>query len=413
MITMILQEKEGKSMEEKITYRSILKQKEFLKLMMAGFINRFGDSIDAIASAWIVYQLTNNAAWSAIIFGINKLPTVFVTPLVGPWAESHNKKRIMIVTDIIRALCVAFVATGYLLGFLEAWMLMITTLIISTVEAFRSPASMVMTSLVLESKYYEHGISLSSTVSSIIELVGTAMAGGIIAVVGIAGAIYIDMGTFLASAFIEMFIRTKEEKKERERFNAKEYMSSLTEGIQYLHKNSVLWFYLCAAVFLNATLVPFNSLQAPLANEIFKSGAEILSFLGAAVTSGLTLGTFCYPFVKEKLKKRTIFYIGSMCIGVYYGMCVLCMPFYGEKWFRYGFVVMTGLMFGSFVSLLMALFQIEFKIYGSRPPCTIRSGSDFVECCSNTGNIICAEWVADSLQYENSAFSCIRDRDCR
>lgn len=54
-----------------------------MKMMIAALINRFGDSIDAIASAWIVYEITNNAAWSALIFGINKVPSILITPLAG------------------------------------------------------------------------------------------------------------------------------------------------------------------------------------------------------------------------------------------------------------------------------------------------------------------------------------------
>lgn len=66
---------------KKIGYKDIFKQKEYMKMMVAALINRFGDSIDAIASTWIVYELTGSAVWSAVIFGVNKVPSVFVTPL--------------------------------------------------------------------------------------------------------------------------------------------------------------------------------------------------------------------------------------------------------------------------------------------------------------------------------------------
>ena len=88
---------------EKIGYKDIFKQKEYMKMMVAALINRFGDSIDAIASTWIVYELTGSAVWSAVIFGVNKVPSVFVTPLAGAWVEGRNKKAIMIITDLIRA----------------------------------------------------------------------------------------------------------------------------------------------------------------------------------------------------------------------------------------------------------------------------------------------------------------------
>ena len=61
-------------------------------MMVAALINRFGDSIDAIAFTWIVYELTGSAVWSAVIFGVNKVPSVFVTPLAGAWVEGRNKK---------------------------------------------------------------------------------------------------------------------------------------------------------------------------------------------------------------------------------------------------------------------------------------------------------------------------------
>ena len=163
--------------EQKIGYRDIFRQTEYMKIMIAALINRFGDSIDAIASTWIVYEITGNAAWSAIIYGVNRIPSIIITPLAGAWVEGQKKKTIMIVTDLIRAVCVAFVATGYLFGFLQAWMLLVTTLTISTVEAFRGPASAALTPKVLEKEYYEYGISLSTTLSSMVELIGTAGGG--------------------------------------------------------------------------------------------------------------------------------------------------------------------------------------------------------------------------------------------
>lgn len=114
-----MKEKKKKS----IGYRDVLGQKEYCKMILASLINRFGDSIDAIAFTWIVYELTGNAVWSAVIFGANNVPSVLVTPLAGVWVEGRNKKRIMVVTDLIRGVCVALIATFYLTGILQAWML--------------------------------------------------------------------------------------------------------------------------------------------------------------------------------------------------------------------------------------------------------------------------------------------------
>lgn len=80
--------------EKKIGYKDVLHQTQYMKMILASLINRFGDSIDAIASSWIVYELSGNAAWSAIIYGVNKIPTVLITPLAGAWVEGRKKRRL-------------------------------------------------------------------------------------------------------------------------------------------------------------------------------------------------------------------------------------------------------------------------------------------------------------------------------
>lgn len=55
-------------MNTKVNYRTIFAQKEYMKIVLAAIINRFGDSVDAVAYTWLVYELTGNAGWSALIF---------------------------------------------------------------------------------------------------------------------------------------------------------------------------------------------------------------------------------------------------------------------------------------------------------------------------------------------------------
>lgn len=346
-------------MEKKIGYKDIFHQKEYVKIIIAALINRFGDSIDAIASAWIVYELTSNAAWSAIIFGVNKIPSVLVTPLAGAWVEGRKKKNIMVVTDIIRAACVAFVATGYLMGFLQAWMLIITSLIISTAEAFRGPAGTALTPKVLEKEYYGYAMSLMSTLSTVVEIIGTAVAAAIIAVLTTAGAIYLDMVTFLLSALIILFVNSNEHDMQKVKFEPREYRNTLTEGMRYTGKKRQVRTIVIICVFLNAILVPFNSLQAPLSTEILKGGAEILSILGIATMAGMLLGSVTYPMVSKKLGDNKIILFGGSGVGLYYVLLVVCQPFYTSRIFMYGFVAVASAVFGYFAALLTSYINVE------------------------------------------------------
>ena len=63
-------------------YRTLLKNRNYTKLLSANMINRLGDGIDSIAFTWLTYALTKNASLSAIVFAANVLPTVFI-PATG------------------------------------------------------------------------------------------------------------------------------------------------------------------------------------------------------------------------------------------------------------------------------------------------------------------------------------------
>ena len=343
--------------EQKIGYRDIFRQTEYMKIMIAALINRFGDSIDAIASTWIVYEITGNAAWSAIIYGVNRIPSIIITPLAGAWVEGQKKKTIMIVTDLIRAVCVAFVATGYLFGFLQAWMLLVTTLTISTVEAFRGPASAALTPKVLEKEYYEYGISLSTTLSSMVELIGTAgggtaVAAVIIAAIGTSGAIYVDMATFLMSALIIAFVNTKEQNLVVQKFDRKTYVKDLADGFSYVKKDAIIRIFLLLAVFLNAILVPLNSLQAPLAGDILGGGAEILSILGISITIGMLLGSVTYPMVQRIIPGKGLWIASGLGIALFYIMLPVCRPLYTSRILVYAFTAVFSFILGYTVALV-------------------------------------------------------------
>lgn len=345
--------------EKKIGYKDVFCQAEYMKMILASLINRFGDSIDEIASTWIVYELSGNAAWSAIIYGVNKIPTVLITPLAGAWVEGRKKKTIMIVTDLIRALCVAFVATGYLMGFLQAWMLLITTFTISTVEAFRGPANSALTPRVLDKECYEYGMSLMSTLGSIVELIGAAIAAGIIAIIGTAGAIYVDMATFTLSALIIMTVNSKEHELKKQKFDRKEYVNSLLDGFKYVKKDKLILFISAVAIFLNAILVPLNSLQAPMASEILHGGAEVLSILGIASTLGMLLGSFTFPMLQKKLSDKLVLILGALGIAAFYIGIPLFEPFYSSKIFMYGFVAFISAFFGFVFSLCNTFLNVK------------------------------------------------------
>ena len=80
---------------EKKNYRQLLSQKQYLKLLLADTVNRFGDAIDVIAYSWVMYEITGSESLMALVVGLNFVPTVFLTPIAGAMVDRMSKKRVM------------------------------------------------------------------------------------------------------------------------------------------------------------------------------------------------------------------------------------------------------------------------------------------------------------------------------
>lgn len=343
-----------------VGYKEVFKQKEYMKLILANLINRFGDSIDSVAFTWLVFSLTNSAGWSAIIFGVNRLPTIFLQPFAGAMVEHMNKKYIMILMDIMRGICVSIVAILFVFKLLNPWILLGLTIVISSAEAFRNPASTAVLPKILDSGCYEFGISLNSTLSNVVELVGLASVGAIIALFGTHTAILIDAVTFCLSALIIFFIDTREEKKTKIKLSIKDYLETLKGGLEYIRRKRVILNFVLLAMVANAILVPLNSLQAPLVKDILKQGEYMLSVISFTLMLGLGIGSAAYPYMARKLKTGTIVFTGGISISFYYLVLVLCGIISSNPVPVYIICTITSFITGIALSLLISALNVQF-----------------------------------------------------
>ena len=325
--------------QNKKMYGEIFKEREYRKLIFATVINRFGDSVDAIAFTWLVYQITHSAAWSAIVFALNTLPNVVVQPFAGAIVEKMDKKHVIVATHLLRAVIITLFALLYRAGLVNALVMAIFTLVITTVESFNLPATSAFTMQVVKKEHMTCGMSLNSMLSSAASLAGTGAAGVIIATAGVSAAMMIDVVTFGVAAVLISAMKagrvaiteaaqneaskTTSEAGETENKKEQSKIEFFLDGFRYVASSRVICNYGLLAVALNFMLIPINALQAPIASEIFKMGGEILSIAGAFAAIGGIAGSAFVPVLSQKLSPLKMIMLGTSLLGA--GMlCMAC-----------------------------------------------------------------------------------------
>lgn len=345
---------------QKVGYQDVFTQKEYCKIILANLISRFGDSIDAIAFTWLVYEVTKSASLSAIVFALNQLPTILVQPFAGPVVENMSKKAIMVFTDICRGLMIVCLAILYYFGDLQTWYLFAFTLIISSVEAFRIPAGMAVIPKLIEPKYYSYANSLNTTLCKIFELIGLGASGIIIASFGIHVAFYIDAITFFMSGVILTFLNVTEERNKESKMNVKSYFENLRAGFVYLKDQPVIRNFCIMGIVINAVVVPLNSLQGPLVSEVLGQGSDLLSIFGIALTAGMGIGSVLYPKISEKIPARKLIAVSGVVVGASMYSYTLGRFFNTGVWAIVALTIVASFTLGTATSMITSSLSVQF-----------------------------------------------------
>lgn len=345
--------------------------KDFKKLVVANCINRFGDSIDAIALTWLVYSITGSAFWSALYYACNQLPSVLIQPFAGAIVEKHSKRNTMIVTDILRGIAVGLLAIIYGNGIMHPVITIIFTLTVSSVEAFRVPAGNAFVTFVVKDDQYENAISKNASFSTVSSLLGTAAAGTIITLLGTAAAIITDAITFFLSAILISFTTAEVSQVARKdnntqdnntvREQVKEYCELFVDGIKYARTNTVVTGLIILVLLFNGMLAPINTLLAPLISGYYGFGSAAFSAFSIALSVGMAIAGFTFVSLAEKLKSpKKMMSICAMLLGVIYFIMIFIKWINFDKFFMQITVVLLGGMVGYIVTANTTMLTVDF-----------------------------------------------------
>ena len=328
-------------------YSDILKnEKNFRYMILANLISRFGDSVDAIAYSWMVYQLTGSTAWLSVILGVNMVPTVLFQPLGGALTEYFRKKRVIVVCDIARGGVVFLTGACMLLGILRPWHLLILTFVNSSIEALRIPNGLAILPQILKKENYKAAISMDQGVRRTSELVGMGCAGIIIGGLGIGGALFVDAVTFLASGLLLSFLKVNEEKRKDAGFQIQGYVGTLKEGFVYFKRSELAVMVCVICVVQNLCTLPIENLQAAYIGEYLRLDVFAMSVGGTAITVGMILGALCLPVVSQRISEKRLLIHGGILIGILY--------------FFYIFIGMIPSDMGKYISYFAVAFVFGF-----------------------------------------------------
>ena len=386
---------------KKSVYAPLKTQKEYLKLITSSVVNRFGDSIDAIAYSLLNYEITGSAALMAFVLAINYLPTVILQPIAGVVTEKMNPVRLMSLCDLGRGVCVLTEAALYAMGLLTTPLILLGVLIHSTLEALSTPAGVGIVPRLLSEELYTAGIALRKTLSSTMELIGLACAGAIVGALGISAALAIDAGTFLLSAALIACIRPApleaapgEEENARLASKISHIAHELRGVFVQIARTPLLRAVVLLGMALNFTAVPYSVFFTPYVTTNLGGDAYALSLLQIAFVVGMMIGSYVTPHL-DRLSARVQILIGGFGAALCY-LAMAVFPSVAPYTLRLALTCCDTFVFGAFNAMLSIAFSAAFMRSTPTDQLTRTSGAvnAVLTCAMPVGALLCSALVS-------------------
>lgn len=341
------------------TYRDLLYERKFKKVLIADTISRFGDSIDAIAYSWIMYEVSGNASMIAFILALNYIPTIMIQPFVAVLVERMNKKMAMIICDIMRGLIVLCTMLLYDSGLISTWYLMIATLFTSTLESFRIPAGISFLPKIISMDKIVSAKALSNSATTVAQIIGTSVSGGFIAFFGTSFTLFVDIFTFFASSLIISLICYNEDTK-KDKLTLNEYKNDFKLGWQHLISKKILIAIILIGMVLNAIFIPYSSFQSIFIADYLHLNAQALSVLSVAMMIGMFIGSIITPSLIQHLSVRKCIIISGFLFSPFYLISFLVPNLdLGNIWI-YSFEISSMIVFGFALGIINVCFSSTF-----------------------------------------------------
>lgn len=248
---------------------------------------RCGAWVQAVAEIWLVLRLTGSGVSLGLTTALQFAPMLVLGAWAGVWADRMPKRRILLAAQgwMVAPALTLLVLTAT--GAVELWMVYALVLARGLGHAVDTPVRQSFVMEVVGRDQVAAAVSLNSAVVSTARLVGPAVAGGLIAGVGIAPCFAVSCAAFLVA--VGALLAVDPGALQRAALSGR-HPGQLREGLSQVRSNPALRVPLMAMAVVGTLAFNFQVVLPLMARYAFHGGAGTYGALAGAMGAGAVVG---------------------------------------------------------------------------------------------------------------------------
>lgn len=304
---------------------SVLRQRNFALLWLAGLISTAGDFALVIALPLYIYQQTDSTLATAAIFAVRVVPSMLIGSFAGVFIDRWDRKRTMIWADLLRA------GTVLLLLVATSDDLLVLVFVVASVQGtiglFFSPAENALLPLLVDEEHLVTANALNALNDNIGRLIGPVIGAWLYASSGLNGAAIVEAASYAGSAALIALIVAPRSALQGGHHDAgvtasaqpavRRALHEWRQGLAMVRRSRVLRIIFLAEGLGSISEGAFVTLAvAPFVLDVLGGTEAQVGWIGASQAIGGLIGGFVIGRYGKRMRRRLLVAGGMIGLGI-------------------------------------------------------------------------------------------------
>ena len=206
----------------------------FIIVWVGQLIALIGSSTTAFALDIWVYDRTGSVTQFALVSLFNTLPLILISPIAGPLVDKWDRRKTMIIADVLACLGTIAIGVLFIIGRLEVWHIYLANTFTAVFMAFHTPAYTASTVLLVPKQHLNRANGLMSLMFGISLIIAPTLGGVLLTIVHFQGIILFHVTAVFIAVVSLMLVRFPEVNTSAVATAKSSFLSEATYGLTYL-----------------------------------------------------------------------------------------------------------------------------------------------------------------------------------
>ncbi|MFS0823886.1 MFS transporter [Bacillus sp. 1P02SD] len=332
-------------------------KKNIILFLGSQTISLFGSALVQYAIMWYITLNTQSGIMMTISIICGFLPTFFLSPFAGVWADRYNRKVLIILADGMIAVSTLILAILFLMGYDSIWLLFVISAIRGLGTGIQTPAvGAILPQIVPQDKLTKTN-GANGSIQAVIMLIAPMVSAALLTIASLEIIFFIDVITAaIAIMTLLVFLKIPSHKKAVEQQHVG-YLEDFKLGVNYIKQSEFLKpFFLFFAIFFVAMapaafLTPLQVTRS-FGDDVWRLTAIEIAFSIGMIVGGGVIAT--WGGFKNKIHTMTL-------ASVLFGLTTIGLGIVPIFWLYLGVMLICGIAMPIFNTPATVLLQEKIE----------------------------------------------------